>query len=122
MNKLSRVQYELLVDYPTLCSHDLQLDLQLTVLWKGETLQKSIRFNKYNGIKYTTDYSMTTWHISTLGFISEVSSSAWVASLEASAQERDPRPLGRHFIVALDEWGALEVIADSFENETEGLK
>jgi hypothetical protein len=54
----------------------------------------------------------TAWHYeNSYDTVTVVDESPWVAELEAAAGGAGGVPAGRHFVLTIDSWGCLEVVA-----------
>lgn len=117
-NALSQIHYTILLETPEL-HYDGNI-LTLTMRYDYDEIERSasLQFSGVRGIKYTSNARMTIWHLESLSWISEVESSTWLESLEEPARRKGVPLVKHHYLLALDDFGALEVAANEYENGT----
>lgn len=100
---------------PTLCTDGGELLLSMDFDDEGRKLSASIRFIKQRAFRMRSEIYCTSWHVTdTFDTLCEVQGSDWVQELRsASVPEWRDRWVMRHFIIYVDSFGCLEVVAES---------
>jgi hypothetical protein len=100
---------------PTLIDEDRGLLLSLVCDDDGQERQVGVLFAKPRALRKREEIYCTAWHIKdTYDTVCEVKGSDWVADLrnDAVPEWRDHWVM-RHFIIYVDSFGCLEVVAES---------
>jgi hypothetical protein len=92
---------------------DLLLSLDLDDA--GQKRSVRLRFGKQRAFRKRSETYCTSWHVKgTFDTVCEVEGSDWVQELRTAAQpEWRERWVMRHFIIYVDSFGCLEVVAES---------
>jgi len=109
---------------PTLVDQDRGLLLSLVCDDDGRERQTGVLFLKPRAFRKREQIYCTGWHVKdTYDTVCEVKGSVWVAELrnDAVPEWRD-RWVMRHFIIYIDSFGCLEVVAESAVLDDEGDK
>lgn len=109
---------------PTLVDEDRGLLLSLVCDDDGRERQTGVLFVKPRAFRKREEIYCTGWHVKdTYDTVCEVKGSDWVAELrnDAVPEWRD-RWVMRHFIVYVDSFGCLEVIAESASLDDQSAK
>ena len=109
---------------PTLVDEDRGLLLSLVCDDDGRERQTGVLFVKPRAFRKREEIYCTGWHVKdTYDTVCEVKGSDWVAELrnDAVPEWRD-RWVMRHFIVYVDSFGCLEVIAESVSLDDQSAK
>ena len=103
------------VDGPHLQTVEGDLILSLTVDDRSQLVTTKIVFAKTRAIRQRNEPYCTSWHVQdAYDTVCEVRPSSWVAELlKASHLSKSQEFVLRHFIIYLDDFGRLEVIAES---------
>jgi hypothetical protein len=97
--------------------------LRLGMLYLEEGRKRSawLRFVKARAFRWRAELYCTSWHVEAFDRVLEVHDSDWVAELLERSNENYGAQFHwilRHFIVYIDSFGCLEVIAESVVLET----
>jgi hypothetical protein len=109
---------------PVLCTDGADLLLSMDFDDDGQKRSASLRFVRQRAFRKRSEIYCTGWHVNnTYDTICEVQGSDWVAELrdEAVPEWRD-RWVMRHFMIYVDSFGCLEVIAESVALDGESAK
>lgn len=109
---------------PTLVDQDRGLLLLLVCDDDGHEQHAGVLFVKPRAFRKREEIYCTGWHVKdTYDTVCEVKSSDWIAELrnDAVPEWRD-RWVMRHFIIYVDSFGCLEVIAESAALDDKGDK
>ena len=109
---------------PVLCTDGSDLLLSMDFDDDGQKRPANLRFVKQRAFRKRSEIYCTGWHVNnTYDTICEVQGSDWVAELrdEAVPEWRD-RWVMRHFMIYVDSFGCLEVIAESVALDGESAK
>jgi len=102
------------ISYPTLSEGG---DLLLSMDFDDECAAQSacLRFVKARAFRKRAEIYCTAWHVTdTYDTVCEVQESDWVQELRSdSVPEWRDRWVMRHFIIYVDSYGCLEVVAES---------
>lgn len=105
---------------PALCTDDGDLLLSMDVDDEGRRNSTCLRFVKQRAFRKRSEAYCTAWHVTdTFDTVCEVQRSDWVQELRsASVLEWRDQWIMRHFMIYIDSFGCLEVIAESvvFDN------
>lgn len=108
-----------LVQDPVLCTSGADLVVKLRYDEAGQSVFTTIQFVRQRAFRKRSEAYCTPWHIEGVyDHISEVFESSWVEELRSAAapERRDSWRLN-HFIVYIDSFGCLEVVAESVNVE-----
>ena len=99
---------------PTL-TDGIELLLSMDFDDEGVTRSASLRFVKARAFRKRAEIYCTSWHVSDVyDTVCEVQGSDWVQELRAdSVPEWRDRWVMRHFMIYVDGYGCLEVVAES---------
>jgi hypothetical protein len=103
------------IEDPTLLTDGGDLLLSMDFDVEGQKRSACLRFVKERAIRSRSETYCTTWHVKdTFDTVCEVQGSDWVQELRAASQPqwRD-RWVMRHFMIYVDSFGCLEVVAES---------
>lgn len=100
---------------PTSCTDGGDLLLSMEFDDEGRKRSVCLRFVKQRAFRKRSETYCTVWHVNdTYDTVCEVHGSDWVKELrEASAPEWRDQWVMRHFMIYVDSFGCLEVIAES---------
>jgi hypothetical protein len=100
---------------PTLLTEKRGLVLSLTCDDDGQERRSEVLFIKPRAFRKREETYCTAWHVQdTYDTVCEVMASDWVAELRRDAvPEWRDRWVMRHFIIYVDGFGCLEVVAES---------
>lgn len=100
---------------PTLCTDAGNLLLSMELDDDGRKRSICLRFVKQRAFRKRSEIYCTPWHIEDVyDVVCEIHGSEWVDELRtAAAPEWRDRWVMRHFMIYVDSFGCLEVIADS---------
>lgn len=109
---------------PKLVDDDRGLSLSLVCEQDERARQVKVLFVKSRAFRKREEIYCTGWHLKdTYDTICEVKDSDWVAELRGDAvPEWRDRWLLRHFIIYVDSFGCLEVIAEAASLDDESAK
>ena len=102
---------------PLLSTKGGDLVLSLEFDYEGIKHSSNLQFTKVRAFKKLSEIYCTAWHVvDTFDTLCEVRESVWVTEMRAaaSAEWRDFWIM-RHFIIYVDSFGCIEVIAESVE-------
>lgn len=107
------------VQEPELCTSASDLVLNLDFDDDGRNAPSCLRFRKQRAFRNRAEAHCTAWHVEGVyDTVCEVEASNWVEELRATtAPEWREFWTLRHFIVYIDGFGCLEVVAESVELE-----
>lgn len=90
----------------------------------GNERQTGVLFVKPRAFRKREEIYCTVWHVTdTYDTVCEVTESDWVTELRSDAvPEWRDRWIMRHFIIYVDSFGCLEVVAESASLEDAGAK
>jgi hypothetical protein len=83
----------------------------------GTPVRGGIRFTRVVATRTRAESACTAWHIEgAYDTLVEVEGSSWLGEIQAAipAHRQGDRPLG-HFMIYLDSFGSLEVLAEGWE-------
>lgn len=91
---------------------------------EGREHRVGVLFSKPRAFRKREETYCTAWHVKeTYDTVCEVDDSEWVAELRRDAvPEWRDRWVMRHFMIYVDGFGCLEVVAESAELESEVVK
>jgi hypothetical protein len=100
---------------PTLRTDGGDLLLSMDFDDEGRKRSTSLRFVKQRALRMRSEIYCTAWHVTdTFDTVCEVQGSDWVQELRAASQaEWRDRWVMRHFMIYVDSFGCLEVVAES---------
>lgn len=100
---------------PTLCTDGGNLLLSMEFDDDGRTQLVRLRFVKERAFRIRSEIYCTSWHVTdTFDTVCEVQKSDWVQQLRSdSVPEWRDRWVMRHFMIYVDSFGCLEVVAES---------
>jgi hypothetical protein len=109
---------------PTLCTDGGDLMLSMDFDDEGQRRSACLRFVKQRAFRKRSEIYCTGWHVEdAYDTVCEVQGSDWVKELRAaSVPEWRDQWVMRHFIIYVDSFGCLEVVADSASLDDEGAK
>lgn len=104
-----------MVSGPLLCTDGSDLLLSMDFDDNGETRPACLKFVKQRAFRKRAENYCTGWHVvDVFDTVCEVHESDWVSELRAaSAPEWRDRWIMRHFMIYVDNFGCVEVIAES---------
>lgn len=104
-----------LIHGPSLCTNGGDLLLSLDFDDEGWRRSACLRFAKQRAFQKRAETYCTAWHVTdTFDTVCEVQGSKWVQELRAASQvEWRDHWVMRHFIIYVDSFGCLEVVAES---------
>lgn len=104
-----------LVADPTLCADGGDLLLSMEFDDEGPRYSAQLRFVKERAFRSRSEIYCTSWHVTdTFDTVCEVQESDWVQELRAaSVPEWRDYWVMRHFMIYVDSFGCLEVVAES---------
>jgi hypothetical protein len=118
------VTVELELPYPsTSFAHDpilrfdgRSLTLELTFALIGWQSRNTLVFEPTRAYRYVAEPFCQSWHYD-LAYdrVAEIEDSDWRRLVQNLAQPRSE--VGRHFALAMDSWGCIEVLADTVRQE-----
>lgn len=77
----------------------------------------SLAFRKTRAMRYRSEVYCAKWHIEdAYDVVSEVHQSHWIEELAKDASPGSEGWVMRHFILTIDSWGCLEVVAEDVEH------
>jgi len=109
---------------PTLCDGGPDLLLSMEFDDDGQRRPASLRFVKPRAFRKRQEIYCTAWHVTdTFDTVCEVQGSDWVRELRAaSVPEWRDRWVMNHFMIYVDSFGCLEVVAESVVLDDSGKK
>lgn len=109
---------------PLVCTDKGDLLLSMDFDDDGRKLSASLRFVRQRAFRKRSEIYCTGWHVTdTYDTLCEVHESDWVAELRSDAvPEWRDRWIMRHFIVYVESFGCLEVIAESVSLDGKSMK
>lgn len=101
-----------LVEEPFLTFDGASLLLRLVFFADGDQRVWEIVFERARSFVHRAEPYCTAWHYeNSYDTVMVVDESPWVAELEAAAGGAGGGPAGWHFVLTIDSWGCLEVVA-----------
>jgi len=109
---------------PVLCTDGGDLLLSMDFDDDGQRRSASLRFVKQRAFRKRSEIYCTGWHVKdTYDMLCEIKESDWVAELRNDAvPDWRNRWVMRHFIIYVDSFGCLEVIAESTSLDEQSVK
>lgn len=103
------------VDDPVLCTSGSDLLLSIDFDDDGTRGSACLRFGKQRAFRKRGEIYCTAWHVTDVyDIVCEVQGSDWVQELlSASVPEWRDQWVMRHFMIYIDSFGCLEVVAES---------
>lgn len=100
---------------PMLCTDRADLVLSMSFNYEGRSGSVALRFVKQRAIRKRSEIYCTSFHVKDCyDTVCEIPESSWVAELRADTVcGWADRWVMRHFIVYIDSFGCLEVVAES---------
>jgi len=104
-------------DDPRIAFDNVDLRLEFRYLEAGQSKLGAIVFSKVRSFRHRGEPYCTAWHIEgNYDVLVEIHPSGWVDELTQSAPEHQRSSwVMRHFIIYLDSFGCLEVVAEAAE-------
>jgi len=101
---------------PVLCTDMGDLLLSMCFDDDGEERSFALKFVRQRAFRKRAETYCTGWHVrDVFDTVCEVENSDWVSELRSDAMpEWRDRWVMRHFMIYIDGFGCLEVVADSF--------
>ena len=101
-----------LVEEPFLTFDGSSLLLRLVFFADGDQRVWEAVFDRARSFVHRAEPYCTAWHYeNSYDVVMVVDESSWVAELETAAGGAGGVPAGRHFVLTIDSWGCLEVVA-----------
>jgi len=101
-----------LVEEPYLTFDGAGLLVRLVFFADGDERVWEVVFERASSFVYRAEPYCTAWHYkNTYDVVAVVEDSSWAAELEATAGDIADSPVGTHFVLTMDSWGCLEVVA-----------
>lgn len=104
-----------LVEEPFLSFDGANLSLRLVFFADGDQRLWEVVFERSRSFVHRAEPYCTAWHYeNSYDVVTVVDDSPWVAELERAAHGPIVAPEGQHFVLTIDSWGSLEVLASRF--------
>ena len=101
-----------LVEEPFLIFDGGSVLLRLVFFSDGDQRVWEALFQRSRGFIHRAEPYCTAWHYeNSYDVLAVIEESPWVAELEAAGGEAGGISAGRHFVLTIDSWGCLEVVA-----------
>ncbi len=103
------------IDGPHLCTEGADLRLAMDFDDDGRIVSSVVSFVRQRAFRKRSEAYCAAWHVAgTFDTVCEVQDSDWVKELrrDSTLAGRDPWVM-RHFIIYVDSFGCLEVVAES---------
>lgn len=113
-----------LIRDPVLCTDGSDLLLSMEFDDNGQKRSVSLRFIKQRALRKRSEIYCTTWHVhDAYDTVCEVQDSDWVSELRAACvpEWRDYWVM-HHFMIYVDSFGCIEVVAESVVLDDNGDK
>ena len=109
---------------PVLCTDRGDLLLSMDFEEEGQKRSVCLRFVKHRAFRKRSEIYCTGWHVDDVyDTVCEVAESDWVAELrDDAARDWRDRWTMRHFMIYVDSFGCLEVVAEAAELDGESSK